>query len=139
MCFSVKNVSCNPKASLQLKTQKEELIEEEDLSQFLEAFAMKKERFGIIFFNREKNLQALLTMELTAKRRDRVIDSLEMRDCFRGPRADQVHKGLSYWEFGKEVRGIEVYIKLSLGRADESVWCMSFHPAERKIHYPLKS
>ena len=117
----------------------EERLSEDELSHFLTSFLEKKLRFGIIFFDREKNLQALLNMEITAKRREKVIDSLEVRDFFRGPQRDRVHEGQFYWEFGKEYRGQEIYIKLSLGRPEEAVWCMSFHPAERKIHYPLKS
>ncbi|MEM6634068.1 MAG: toxin [Bacteroidota bacterium] len=117
----------------------EEATMEEALTLFLQQFQEEKSKQGIVFFNRTKNLQALLDLELTAKRREKVIDTLSIQDYYKGPSADQVHVGLEYWEFGKEVRGQEIYIKISLGWPDGEVWCMSFHKAERNIQYPFKS
>lgn len=41
------------------------------------------------------------------------------------------------WVFGKHVEGTEVYIKLKLTRT-EAPKCLSFHPAERALRYPLR-
>ena len=42
------------------------------------------------------------------------------------------------WVFGKSVKNTEVYIKISLGRTDHPVICISFHPAEHNLTYPFK-
>lgn len=105
---------------------------------FLVAFQAKRTESGLIFLEREKNVQGLLDLEITAKRRTRVITQLKPEDYYRGPREDSVNLGAAYWEFGKVVKKREVYIKLSLGLAGQPARCMSFHPAERDITYPLK-
>ena len=63
---------------------------------------------------------------------------IRWRDYYRGPRPDALIKGGEYWEFGKDIKAVEVYVKISLGRADGPAICMSFHPAERKIIYPYQ-
>lgn len=39
------------------------------------------------------------------------------------------------WVFGKDVKSKDVYIKISMGISNSSAVCISFHIAERKIHY----
>ena len=44
-----------------------------------------------------------------------------------------------YWVFGKQIDGVEVYIKLKiagLAGAERAV-CLSFHKAERPLSYPF--
>ena len=43
------------------------------------------------------------------------------------------------WVFGKEVKNREVYIKISMGKANEETICISFHIAEHQIMYPFKN
>jgi hypothetical protein len=42
------------------------------------------------------------------------------------------------WVFGKHIEGTEVYIKLKLTNT-EAPKCLSFHPAERTLHYPFRN
>jgi hypothetical protein len=42
------------------------------------------------------------------------------------------------WVFGKWLNKIEVYIKITLGSEKDPVICISFHPAEHPMNYPLK-
>lgn len=42
------------------------------------------------------------------------------------------------WVFGIDIKGKEVYIKLSKGLPNGPVICHSFHVAERKMKYPFK-
>lgn len=109
-----------------------------EIAAFLEAFAAKRAEAGLIFLEREKNVQGILDLEITAKRRSQVLSQLKPEDYYRGPKPDSVNTGAAYWEFGKQVKKKEVYIKLSLGLDGQPVRCMSFHPAERTITYPLK-
>lgn len=111
-----------------------------EVDDFLYTFKQLKQKHGLIILDREKNLQALLDMELGAKKREAIIMGLKPKDYSRGPRPDEVHKGFEFWEFGKkvEVYGNQflVYIKLSVRFEHMPVVCMSFHPAERDMIFP---
>jgi hypothetical protein len=41
------------------------------------------------------------------------------------------------WVFGKDVKGQEVYIKITLGKGSSAL-CISFHIAEHPMNYPFK-
>jgi hypothetical protein len=77
----------------------------QEIEHFMNALNEKIRVFDVSFRHREKNLQALADLEITA---------IQRRDF------------------------LEVYIKISLGKPNKSVDCMSFHPAEFKIKYPFK-
>jgi len=111
---------------------------EESVLAFLTAFREKKERYDIIFYEREKNLRALLELDMLAEKREELVTGLSIENFYRGPREDLIHTGNRFWEFGTSYHGVEIYIKLSLGFPEEPVWCISFHKAERKISYPLR-
>lgn len=109
------------------------------LERFLEEFHQKMRVFGVIFMNREKNLQVLADMEISPDRREHYPGELKVRDYFSGPNSDTYDHGMPpYYEFGIDVKGREIYVKISLGRPGKPVLCMSFHPAERPIVYPFK-
>lgn len=42
------------------------------------------------------------------------------------------------WVFGKDIKGQEVYIKISLGQENTNTICVSFHIAEYKMNYKFK-
>ena len=105
---------------------------------FLREFRTQKKKNGIVFYDRQKNVQALLDLEITAEERERIIDALDLPNYYKGPKPDGVRIGAEYWEFGTCVKGKQVYVKLSLGFLDGPVACFSFHRAERTIKYPYK-
>lgn len=41
------------------------------------------------------------------------------------------------WVFGKSINKKEIYIKISTGLPNNKTWCISFHIAEHKMHYPF--
>ena len=41
--------------------------------------------------------------------------------------------------FGKDVKGREVYIKITLGYQNGQTICISFHIAEHPMNYPFKT
>lgn len=66
--------------------------------------------------------------------------NLMVQDYYAGPKNDTYDNNRpDYYEFGIQVNNVEVYIKISLGLTNKSVDCMSFHPAEFPIIYPLKT
>jgi len=43
------------------------------------------------------------------------------------------------WVFGFDHEGTEIYIKISMGRLNQEVICISFHESEFKMNYPFKN
>ena len=93
--------------------------------------------------NREKNLQGLEDLGLTANERYEVVMGLEPEDYVAGPEPDDTDGTKEIWVFGKTAGGTEVYIKLRVAPDTRKkninhalVW--SFHPAEFPLKYPLR-
>ena len=94
--------------------------------------------FGIIYRDdRGKNAQTLVDLEITPKYRDTVIINLETEDYSEGPVIATLNLCGEMWVFGKDVKGQEVYIKITLCKG-ASALCISFHIAEPPMNYPFK-
>ena len=110
----------------------------EDVQRFLNQMKEKIKVFGIMYRDdRGKNAQALINLEITPKYRDSVIINLEVEDYSEGPVIDTLYRFGEMWVFGKDVKGQEVYIKITLGKGSSAL-CISFHIAERPMNYPFK-
>lgn len=111
----------------------------EDISRFLQHFMDKSKVFGIIFRDdRGKNQQTLFDLEISGTDRRKIVMSLVVEDYVDGPLEDNLNKISSMWVFGKKVKGIDIYIKISMGHPNSSTICISFHVAERELDYKLK-
>ena len=111
----------------------------EQVENFLKRLKEKIKVFDIIFRDdRGKNLQTLATLEITPTYRKQVILNIELEDYSEGPIVDTLNKMGEMWVFGKDVKGHEVYIKITLGHPDNSTICISFHIAEHPMNYPFK-
>ena len=89
-----------------------------------------------------KNIQALADLEITARERDRIIQSLQVTDYSKGPITDEYKPEHCLWLFGKDVQAVEVYIKLKIStdsKGNEKVICLSFHPSEHTLRYPFRN
>lgn len=112
----------------------------EEVSRFLKDFKSKMKIWDVLFRDdRGKNMQTLLVLEIAPSARKAVLEKLTVEDYNQGPLNDTLHKGPDLWIFGKHIKGREVYIKINMGVSGTSVICISFHLAERKMSYPLKS
>jgi hypothetical protein len=112
----------------------------QDIEQFLKELKEKIRVFDIRFRQRDKNLQALADLDITAIKRLEYLMNLREEDYYAGPKNDTYDTSLpEYYEFGIQVKGVEVYIKISKGLIGKPVDCMSFHPAEFPMTYPLKN
>lgn len=110
-----------------------------EVAQFLKEFKFKLSIYQILFRDeRKKNSQFLLTQELTPASRIKVIESLEVEDYSEGPLDDTLYGIASMNVFGKRVKKTEIYIKISMGRPNDKVLCISFHDAEEPMNYPFK-
>jgi len=110
-----------------------------EVEQFLRQFKVKLNVFGILFLdNRSKNAQSLLDLGITQLERLEIVKSIEVSDYKEGPVMDTLNHFGEMWVFGKDVKGQEVYIKISMGQPNSNTICISFHIAESPIHYPFK-
>lgn len=110
-----------------------------DIEQFLNELKDKIKFFDIRFRPRDKNLQALADLDITAKQRLEYILKLTIENYYAGPKPDTFNPNRpDYFEFGMSVKGIDVYIKISKGLENKPADCMSFHEAEFPMKYPHK-
>ena len=113
------------------------MITLEDVNKFLDEFKVKAKVFGIIFRDdRKKNSEALFSLGITGRLREKIIFSLEGEDYSQGPIVDTLNAGYDMWVFGKDYNGTELYIKITILR--NNALCISFHEAEHPINYPFK-
>jgi len=113
---------------------------ENEITAFLNIFKTKLEIWGIYFLDeRGKNFQTLLDLEITSEYRKNVLRELKNEDYSQGPLVDKLYGKASMWVFGKEVKGKEIYIKITLGKPGTNVICISFHTSEHLMKYPLKN
>lgn len=87
---------------------------------------------------RQKNTQALFDLELTGAKRLDIVKSITAKDYSEGPIDDSLFGIASLWVFGKKYKDQEIYIKISMGKGNNSTICISFHRAEHSMKYPLK-
>lgn len=106
--------------------------------QFLKEFKSLVYQNGLIVKDRQINMQYLLELGLTAKQREEIVLSLSVLDYCSGPIKDEYRPG-NYWVFGKQIDGVEVYIKLKIAgsAAREYALCLSFHKSEHPLNYPF--
>jgi hypothetical protein len=125
---------------LQREIDLKQMATKEQVEDFLKRLKEKIKVFDIIFRDdRGKNLQTLATLEITPVYRKQVVLSIEPKDYVEGPIVDTLNKMGEMWVFGKNVKGQEVYIKITLGQPNSSTICISFHIAEHPLNHPFKN
>jgi hypothetical protein len=110
-----------------------------EVESFLKQMRVKMSIWQIRFLDeRGKNLDAIGRLEIPPKQREKIIEELKAVDYSEGPFMDKMHDWGEMWVFGKWFKAIEIYIKITLGTEKDPVICISFHPAEHPMNYPLK-
>ena len=116
------------------------MITKEQAEKFLEDFSLKVKIFGIRFRDDgQKNQNSLVELGITPNQRMEVIMNLSCYDYSEGPIVDALNNQGEIWVFDKDVRGNEIYIKITLGKPNSHTICISFHKAEHPMSYPLKN
>ena len=110
-----------------------------EVEQFQSQFKVKLDIWGIVFLDgREKNMQALADLNISRFERLNEIRTIKVEHYSEGPIRDVLNDYSEMWVFGKDVNGIETYIKITLGQPNLKTICISFHQAEHPMTYPLK-
>jgi hypothetical protein len=111
----------------------------DEVSQFLDDFKTKMNVFQIIFRDdRIKNAQTLLDLDIIPEQRKEIITALVPEDYSEGPLDDKLYGINSMWVFGPLFKEKEIYVKISMGRENDRVICISFHLAEIRMNHPFK-
>ena len=111
----------------------------EEVKAFLDQFNIKAQVYGIRFRNdRRKNMETLLLLDISPLQRELIVKNLQVEDYVEGPIVDVLNKEGEMWVFGKDVKGREVFIKITLGYENGQTICISFHIAEHPMKYPFK-
>ena len=104
------------------------MAEAYEIEAFLQELRLKIDFRGILFRDdRKKNAQTLLDLDILPPERKKIILQLKSADYHQGPKPDTLNKGSDMWVFKKNVKGQEVYIKITLGLINNSAVCISFH------------
>lgn len=97
---------------------------------------MAHQRF--IFVGRPENIATLAKLGITRQHAKSLILSLKPDDYVSGPDPDHNNPGLDVWVYGLRISGLDVYVKLQIVLTEGQCVCVSFHEAERSMHYPLR-
>jgi hypothetical protein len=111
----------------------------EEIGRFLQEFKQVARKRGIDFIPRSEFMGALALLGLTKRNCRDELFNLSAEDYCQGPDEDRDRPGY-VWVFGKRIEGREIYIKLKLARVGEEIIakCLSFHPADYPLRFPLK-
>jgi len=109
----------------------------ETVEQYLKELSEKINIFDIIFEDRKEFFELQKELEITLSFCINIIKELTYKEYYKGPTIDMIHGG-EYWEFGKRIKKVNVYIKINKGLLSKPVICISFHKAKYKMTFPLK-
>jgi hypothetical protein len=83
-----------------------------DIKNFLAEFKANMSAFGVIYANRDKNIQTLADLEITPKFRDNVLSKLIIEDYCLGPLTNDQFGTNPMWVFGVNVKNKRFTLKL---------------------------
>lgn len=109
----------------------------DEVKQFLLDFKQAATINGVDFVPRKGNMLTLTYLGITKKNLEEIFLGLSVADFCKGPIADRDKPG-ELWEFGKDMDGEEVYIKLKVVKELNLAKCISFHIAKHPMRYPFK-
>ncbi len=112
----------------------------EEVKKFLLEFKTVASEKGVFLLDyRQDTYQTLQYLGLTKQNVEEILLSLSVTDFSSGPEPDRNRDG-EIWEFGYDLDGQEIYIKLKLDTFEGELTpkCLSFHIPKHPIKYPLK-
>jgi len=107
-----------------------------EVNDFLLKFKAIVSAQEMVFSFRQENMNALATLRMNFEHAEGVILGLTHENYCKGPEEDHDGSSGEIWIFGATLEHATIYIKLKLDR--EYALCISFHPAEFPLRYPLR-
>jgi hypothetical protein len=108
-----------------------------DVEDFLAAFKAKLSVFGYFLINRDKNDETIEDLELKEKDIKKVLETLTVKEYSEGPKQEDFYDRGEMWIFGKTIKKVLIYIKITLAGVSKPVICISFHKAEYEMNFPF--
>ncbi len=92
----------------------------------------------LFIVERKKNQDTLIQLGLTRRNLVDELTSLSIKNYCSGPELDDQRQTDVLWTFGKEIEGVEIYIKTKIFTVDgeDYVKLISFHRAEFPVKHP---
>ena len=112
-----------------------------EVEHFLNEFKTKMNLWGLILRTDRTNpinRQTLANLQLSEKDCKEILNQLQVTEYCEGPVPDTLYRDVPMWIFGKMVKGVEIYIKITIGQFGSKVVCISFHQPAYKMTYPFK-
>ncbi len=110
------------------------------VERFLSEFQSIFNHYPCTFKNHPKNVTTMIKLGFTRSQRDQVLRELTTVDYYAGPKEDKQHGGV-YWEFGKEIKELMIYIKIKIHtkkNGTDFLYCYSFHESDFPMNeFPL--
>jgi hypothetical protein len=112
---------------------------EAEASRFLNEFKAIAKKRGVYFVPRQEFISVLTSLGITRSICQDELLNLSVEDYCQGPEDDRDRPG-QVWIFGRRFEGTELYIKLKLAKVGKETIakCLSFHPAEFPLCFPLR-
>jgi len=112
----------------------------DEIQLFLQDFKIKLDVWGLLFQNRlnKKNFRTMTDLEINVPDVKKELKNLEVSNYVEGPLVDKLYNGSPMWVFGRVVLKHEIYIKITMGRPNDKVICISFHFPDHKMSYCYK-
>ncbi|MCD8387228.1 MAG: type II toxin-antitoxin system MqsR family toxin [Bacteroidales bacterium] len=109
-----------------------------EVERFIIDLRNKMRFYDIVFLDRDKNRETIRILGIRVGERKEIVSTIEKKDYVETFEDSLDFPRQALWVFGKAIQGKEVYIKITLGRPNSNVICISFHIAERPLIYPYK-
>jgi len=114
-------------------------ITDQEVKSFLREFKtlIRTRHFHVV--PRYDNNQALIALGINRKKQKKLLLELGKLNYSSGPKRDVDRNG-EVWIFGTTINTTEIYIKLKIiyHPSGNKAKCLSFHPAEEPLTYPLR-
>ena len=92
----------------------------------------------LLIAKRKKNQDTLIPFGMTRRNLVDELTSLSINNYCSGPELDDQRQTDVLWTFGKEIEGVEIYIKIKIFtvNGEDYVKLISFHRAEFPVKHP---
>ncbi len=113
------------------------MVSPQEITDFLKKFKHVLS-VDIVFIPRRDNVATIAYLGITIAYVKTILSQLTYKDYIRGPLSDKAKPGNMLWEFGVNIQGEDIYIKLSDDFGFDRAKCISFHIATYPLVYPHK-
>jgi len=110
----------------------------QEITDFLKKFKQVLS-IEIVFIHRRDNVATIAYLGITIAYVKTILSQLTYKDYICGPQIDKDRSGSMIWEFGVNIQGEDIYIKLSDDFSFDKAKCISFHIAAFPLVYPYKT